>query len=100
MRKPQPTGIQHGVVDCDGKSGLDRRSFFKAGALGFLGLNLIDLLHSTVLAAPSDVSKCDSVILIWLAGGPSHIDTFDPKPGQSTNGPFKAISTTAPGVQL
>ena len=38
--------------------------------------------------------------MIWLAGGPSHIDTFDPKPGQETGGPFKAIDTSATGIQL
>jgi hypothetical protein len=38
--------------------------------------------------------------LLWLNGGPSHIDTFDPKPGRSTGGPFKAVKTRAPGMQL
>jgi hypothetical protein len=88
------------TIDCDGQSGVNRRSFFKMGAMGFMGLSLVDLLKSTCLAGPNDVSKCDSVILIWLGGGPSHIDTFDPKPGQATNGPFKAISTSATGIQI
>jgi hypothetical protein len=100
MAKPAATGTQHGVIDCDGKSGLSRRNFFAAGALGFMGLSLIDLLRSSVLAGETDVAKCDSVILIWLAGGPSHIDTFDPKPGHANNGPFKAINTSATGIQL
>src|SRR5262249_21307930 len=39
-------------------------------------------------------------IIGWLGGGPSQIDTFDPKPGQATGGPFKAIKTTAPGVEV
>jgi len=99
-RAPSPTGVQKGVIDCDGQSGLKRRSFMKAGAMGFMGLSLVNLLRSTVLAGPSDVSRCDSVILIWLAGGPSHIDTFDPKPGQPTGGPFKAIETSAPGIRV
>ncbi|HYF49149.1 MAG TPA: DUF1501 domain-containing protein, partial [Planctomycetota bacterium] len=98
--KAMPTGTSRGVIDCDGQSGLNRRSFLKAGALGFMGLSLMDLLKSTVLAGPNDAAKCDSVILVWLAGGPSHIDTFDPKPGQATNGPFKAISTSATGIQI
>src|SRR5579862_650876 len=100
MPKTQATGNQHGSIDCDGTAGWSRRSFFKAGALGFLGMNLVDLLRSTVLAGPNDVAKCDSVILVWLAGGPSHIDTFDPKPGQATNGPYKAIDTSATGIQV
>jgi len=41
-----------------------------------------------------------SCILLWMNGGPSHLDTFDPKPGVATGGPFKAIKTSAPGVQI
>lgn len=100
MNRPAPTGASKGVVDCDGQSGLSRRSVMKAGAFGFLGMNLVDLLRSTVLAGQSDIAKCDSVILIWLAGGPSHIDTWDPKPGQASGGPGKAIDTTASGVRI
>jgi hypothetical protein len=100
MSKTPATGLQHGQIDCDGKAGWSRRSFFKAGAFSFLGMNILDLLTSPALAGGSDVAKCDSVILVWQAGGPSHIDTFDPKPGQVTNGPYKAIDTTATGIQV
>ncbi len=100
MNRPAATGTSKGVVDCDGKSGLSRRSLMKAGAFSFLGMNLVDLLQTTCLAGPTDLAKCDSVILIWLAGGPSHIDTWDPKPGQSSGGPGKAIDTTASGVRI
>jgi len=100
MPKTMPTGMSRGPIDCDGQSGLSRRSLFKMGAFSFLGLNLVDLLSSTVLAGPNDIAKCDSVILVWLAGGPSHIDTWDPKPGQPTGGPFKTIDTSATGIQL
>src|ERR1700750_478654 len=98
--RPAATGTSHGIVDCDGQSGLSRRSLMKAGAFGFLGMNLLDLLQATAVAGQTDVAKCDSVIMLWLAGGPSHIDTWDPKPGQSTGGPFKAIGTSATGIQL
>jgi hypothetical protein len=39
-------------------------------------------------------------ILLWMPGGPSQLDTFDPKPGQANGGPFKAIATSAPGVRI
>jgi RNA polymerase sigma factor (sigma-70 family) len=39
-------------------------------------------------------------IILWMSGGPSQIDTFDPKPGHANGGPFKAIRTSAPGVQI
>lgn len=45
-------------------------------------------------------AKCKSVIVLWMAGGPSHLDTFDPKPGKETGGEFKAIDTKVPGLQI
>jgi hypothetical protein len=41
-----------------------------------------------------------SCILLWMSGGPSQIDTFDPKPGQATGGPLAAIQTAIPGIQV
>ena len=69
-----------------------RRQFLSAGSLGFLGLTLRDYLE----AAPAPKAKATSVILFWLEGGPSHIDTFDPK----KNSNFKPISTSLPGVRV
>ena len=67
-----------------------RRQFLSAGSLGFLGLNLADLLR----AKPN--GKAQSCILLWLEGGPSQIDTWDPKP----NSAFQPISTNVPGIQI
>ncbi len=72
-----------------------RRDFVSAGSLGFLGLTLSDILA----AAPAEgkpKGKANSVILFWLEGGPSHIDTWDPK----RNSNFKPISTNVPGIQV
>jgi hypothetical protein len=46
--------------------------------------------------------KAKSVIQIWLWGGPSHLDTFDPKPnaGYDYTGPFKSIPTNVPGIEI
>jgi uncharacterized protein (DUF1501 family) len=52
------------------------------------------------LAATGPARHAGACVLLWLNGGPSHIDTFDPKPGRSTGGPFKAIRTRAPGMML
>ena len=41
-----------------------------------------------------------SVILLWLAGGSSQLETWDPKPGVITGGPFQAIQTSTPGVYI
>jgi hypothetical protein len=76
----------------------------RAGALGFLGLGLDDLLRLRSLAAsPSKPSaRARGCILIWLAGGASHIDTFDPKPDAPSDvrGEFKPIATSVPGLQF
>jgi hypothetical protein len=47
-----------------------------------------------------DKNRKRSCILLWMTGGPSQIDTFDPKPGHENNGPFKAIDTSVPGIQI
>ncbi len=68
-----------------------RRDFLRAGSLGFLGMGL-----PQYLAAAKAPAKVQSVILFWLEGGPSHIDTWDPK----ANSNFKPISTNVPGIQV
>lgn len=91
---------KNSMIDCDGKVGVSRRAMMKMGVGGFMGLGMMDLLRASVLAGQTDASKCDSVVLFWLAGGPSHIDTWDPKPGQETGGPYKALETSASGIQI
>ena len=86
-------------VSCDGRSGCGRRDFIKTGVFGFLGMSFMQMLNTHLLAEGADASKCDSVILIWLPGGPSQIDTFDPKPGRPCN-LFNAIPTSADGIQV
>ena len=80
-----------------GQRGVSRRAFLEAG-LGILaGLSLAE---KTGLREP--VARADSVILIWLDGGPSHLDTFDPKPEapREFRGEFGAIRTSAPGLYV
>src|SRR5262249_8810466 len=47
-----------------------------------------------------DPKRRRSCILLWMNGGPSQLDTFDPKPGNANGGPFKAIETSVPGIQI
>ena len=62
---------------CEGAS---RREFLRVGTLGFGGLSLANLLRSQAQAAlPSNVVRPKSVVLLFLQGGPSHIEFFDPK---------------------
>jgi hypothetical protein len=75
----------------------DRRTFLRAGALGATGLTLADLLRGNALQGADK-----SVILLWMRGGPSHIDMWDPKPlaPAEVRGEFGVIDTSVAGVQL
>jgi hypothetical protein len=78
---------------------LTRRSFLASGLVGTLGLALSPAARS-LLAAPAPARRAKACVLVWLNGGPSHLDTFDPKPGTPTGGPTKAIDTAVPGLKL
>lgn len=86
--------------DCDGST---RRDFLKVGALGASALTLGDLLKLRAQAASRGTSLSDtSVIWLWLGGGPTHVETFDPKMTapkeyRSVTG---EVSTNLPGVTL
>jgi hypothetical protein len=85
---------------CDGGT---RRDFLKAGVLGMGGLALSDLLRARASATQAgQSSRNTSVVWLWLGGGPTHIETFDPK--MSAPAEFRsvtgAIQTTVPGMDL
>src|SRR5271166_3157784 len=84
---------------CDG---LSRREFLRIGALGVGGLTLADLLRLRAQGEPTAGQPHKAVIMVLLRGGPSHIDTFDPKPGAPVEirGPFRPIATKVPGIQV
>jgi hypothetical protein len=77
-----------------------RRGMLKASLAGLAGLTLPDLLRQQAQATTARRGK--AVILLWMAGGPSHIDTWDPKPDRplANRGPFGVIPTALPGVFL
>jgi hypothetical protein len=82
---------------------LDRRSFVKAGMLGAAGLTLSQLLHAEARANETQTStRRPSVIILWMRGGPSHIDMWDPKPDAPVEyrGEFGVMDTSVPGIRL
>ncbi|WP_037246898.1 DUF1501 domain-containing protein [Rhodopirellula baltica] len=78
----------------------NRRSVLQVGTLPALGLALNVAFGRSAKA--SEGGKAKSCVLIWLDGGPSHLETFDPKPDASAEvrGPFGAMPTSVPGIQL
>ncbi len=85
------------VSFCDGFS---RRDFLHAGALSALGLTLPGFLAQKAAGAVTDTDV--NCIMLFLVGGPSQIDTWDPKPNapDEVRGPFKPIDTNVPGMRI
>jgi uncharacterized protein (DUF1501 family) len=79
--------------------GLTRRAFVQIGASAVLGLSMADLRRVT---AGASRSPARAVIFLWLWGGPSQLDTFDPKPNAPSEyrGPFASIPTRLTGVRV
>jgi hypothetical protein len=89
-----------GCLICD-EASLRRRDFLRVGSLSLLGINLGQYLRvSQAMAAapgtPLSKAKAQACILLWLEGGPSQMDTWDPKPSS----PFRPISTNVAGIQI
>jgi uncharacterized protein (DUF1501 family) len=82
---------------------LDRRAFLGAAAATTAAF-AADMTGLGVLGQPALAGELKKqqkrCILLWLAGGASQLETWDPKPGAQTGGPFRAIQTSVPGVQL
>jgi hypothetical protein len=83
-------------------SKLSRRDVLKVGGLALGGLSLADVLKGQAAAQTPNSGRGKSVIMIWLRGGASHIDSYDMKPDapEEIRGEFNPISTNVPGVQL
>ncbi len=88
----------------DGLAVVSRRGMLKAGFAGLAGLSLPEVLRTRAQAAQTGqrISGAKSVILLWMTGGPSHIDTWDPKPDRplQNRGPFGVVRTRLPGTFL
>src|SRR5919204_1155010 len=79
---------------------VNRREFLRAGMLSLGGLTLAQVLAAR--AVSGDPTKDTAVILFWMWGGPSHLETYDLKPGAPAEyrGPFRPIHTTVPGLDI
>jgi uncharacterized protein (DUF1501 family) len=78
-----------------------RREFLRAGLAAFGSLSLPGLLRLRA-EAPSGSRERTAVIVVWLRGGGSHLDTYDPKPDAPAEyrGPFKTLATQTPGLRV
>ena len=92
----------HGATQSPLCDGLSRRHFLRIGGLGMAGLSLADLLRLKARGEVRAEARGKSVIMIYLPGGPSHIDMYDMKPDAPVEyrGEFKPIQTNVPGIDL
>ena len=96
-----PLADRRGCSEMHRSVAVSRRSFVKAGLLGASGLSLADLLrHEAKADAPP--ARPTSVIILWMRGGPSHLDMWDPKPDAPVEyrGEFGVLRSSVPGVLL
>jgi hypothetical protein len=92
--------LGRGTRLCDG---ITRREAMRVGTLAFGGLTLADVLRLQAASpSPEKAARGKSVIMIWLRGGASHIDSYDMKPDAPAEirGEFKPIATNVPGIQI
>jgi uncharacterized protein (DUF1501 family) len=94
---------------CDSNVGITRRDVLRVGGAGMLGMTLGGMLQLQAKASESKGrtgapgwGRAKSVILVYLQGGPSHLDLWDPKPDapEKVRSVFQPISTKIPGVQF
>jgi uncharacterized protein (DUF1501 family) len=79
-----------------------RREILRLGLTGFTSLSLAGLSQLRAKAASAAAKQDTAVILVWLRGGASHLETFDPKPDAPAEfrGPYRPINTSVPGIQV
>src|SRR5262249_35231084 len=83
---------RHGVVS--------RRTFLRGVAAGTAGLGLLGWKDAVTLRADELRRRGLACILLFMRGGPSQLETFDPKPGTDHGGPTRAVATAAAGIQV
>src|SRR2546423_7169276 len=79
---------------------LSRRELLKLSAAGVLGVSMsgwLDVLAARAAETRAQHKRC---VVLWMDGGPSHKDTFDLKPGTANGGPYRAVQTNVPGIQI
>jgi uncharacterized protein (DUF1501 family) len=90
------------ALKCPGPDLANRRGFLRAGLAGLCGLGLPDLFRLRAHAGTEGDHERTAVIIVWLIGGMSHLESYDPKPlsGSEYRGPYDPIATSVPDLQI
>src|SRR5262249_40931704 len=82
-------------------TGMNRRHFLThLAGLTTMSLPAVQFVANLRASAPELKKQGKSLIILWMGGGPSHMDLWDLKPGQPTGGEFKSIKTAANGIEI
>ena len=92
--------FQHEFVQFIGKSTVSRRSFLQYVSAGAVAAGTLNFRQLMSVQAEELRKQGRSMILLWMQGGPSQLETFDPKPGTENGGSTKAISTAVSGIEV
>jgi hypothetical protein len=93
--------VNHDRAGCGTSDHFNRRTLLQAAGLGGVAwLTPLSTMLARAAEKAKDKSRARSVIVLWLQGGPSQLESFDPHPGTSIGGETKAIDTVVPGLQL
>ncbi len=79
---------------------ISRRDLLRLATAGALAPTLSGWLETLAADAAANPQRKRAVVLLWMNGGPSQLDTFDLKPGTDNGGPFKEIATSTPGIKI
>src|SRR5688500_10298384 len=77
-----------------------RRNWLRLTTAGFIGGSMCRWVPAFADEAAVDQARKRACILRWMSGGPSQLDTLDPKPNHANGGQFKPIDTSVPGIQI
>jgi hypothetical protein len=95
--------MPHPLIEIMNRSRVTRRSVLRSVGMGLLGTacsGWFHLLERTVCAEPTRMRRKKRCIILWMAGGPSQMDTFDMKPNHANGGEFKEIATNVAGLRI
>src|SRR5438067_2260630 len=84
----------------EGRKRVSRRDWLRLSAAGVVGYLLSGWMETLAADTAAHPQRRRSVVLLWMPGGPSQLDTFDLKPGHANGGPFKPIATKVPGITI
>src|SRR3954453_15923517 len=87
-------------VAMNGHGVSSRRGFLRGVGLGAAGLSALSFTDLLAVQAEDLRRRQMACILLWMSGGPSQFETFDPKPGHPSGGETEVISTAVPGITI